>query len=569
MGQQLALLLGGDKQQTLVRAVSPDQCSISRFNTRKARDDEAVTKLAQRMVMNGFEMTRALWVYAGEGGKYEVFAGGTRLEAARRAGVLVDVILHKGYSWEDISRLSDQDNENDEYHQPVRPMDVWAEYARLRDEEGWTQKQIATAKSVSEATVSLRLACYTLPDEIKRAVGLDTPLTEAHLYVVFGRIYAPKDLGAWVDVDSWRVADLEIAIQKKWSSRQLADQWQKRKDAVARANELVATLPDGLADEYTMTDGGIVRSDTDWRAAFCDAMVTARAATVAQVDAAFTAIVERQRVSASLKEDYDAKITADEQRAKDEQRRIEYMAARWLCGDCAEHLPMLEDGAVRLLLTDPPYGVGFQSNRRVASGKLDALDNDASAREALDAFGCMLDALAPKLASEAHLLVFAHWKTEFEFRAALEARGYTVRGSLIWVRDNHGSGDLEGAFAPKHERIIHATKGRPPIAPRVDDVLMYPRGKETAHPTEKPVDLLKRLITCTTGQGDLVVDPFGGTASTVIAAIETGRAWWGCELAETHWTDGYKRINDVTRNRVQEKLELATDVSTGSRARAA
>lgn len=569
MGQQLALLLGGDKQQTLVRAVSPDQCSISRFNTRKVRDDEAVTKLAQRMVMNGFEMTRALWVYAGEGGKYEVFAGGTRLEAARRAGVLVDVILHKGYSWEDISRLSDQDNENDEYHQPVRPMDVWAEYARLRDEEGWTQKQIATAKSVSEATVSLRLACYTLPDEIKRAVGLDTPLTEAHLYVVFGRIYAPKDLGAWVDVDSWRVADLEIAIQKKWSSRQLADQWQKRKDAVARANELVATLPDGLADEYTMTDSGIVRSDTDWRAAFCDALVTAQAATVAQVDAAFTTIVERQRASARRKEDYEAKTTADEQRAKEEQRRIEYVTSRWLHGSCADLLPALTDGSVRLVLTDPPYGVGFQSNRRVASGKLDALENDATRIAALSTFGAMLDAVAPKLADEAHLLVFAHWKTEFDFRAELEKRGYVVRGSLVWVRENHGSGDLEGAFAPKHERIIHATKGRPAVSPRVDDVFVFARGRETEHPTEKPVELLKVLVNSTTGHGDLVIDPFGGVASTLVAAIQTGREWWGCELAEGHWNDGYKRINDVTRNRVQEKLELATDVSTGSRARAA
>lgn len=572
MGQQLALLLGGDKQQTLVRAVSPGQCSISRFNTRKARDDEAVTKLAQRMVMNGFEMTRALWVYAGEGGQYEVFAGGTRLEAARRAGVSVDVILHEGYSWEDISRLSDQDNENDEYHQPVRPMDVWAEYARLRDEEGWTQQQIAETKGVSQPRVSARLQYHDdLPDSIRALVGIsDGHLSEGHIEAVFGKYQTADSLTSWVNIPSWRIADLETAIQKKWSTRQLADQWQRRKDAVTRANGLVDALPDGVGDEYVASESGeIVRAECDWRQAFAVALADMKAATAAQVDQAFAVVAKRQERSAQRKADFDAKLSAEEQRAQEEKRQIEYIGARWLCGDSVAHLPALADGGVRLVLTDPPYGVGFQSNRRVASGKLDALENDASRIAALSTFGAMLDAVAPKLADEAHLLVFAHWKTEFDFRAELEKRGYVIRGSLVWVRENHGSGDLDGSFAPKHERIIHATKGRPAVSPRIDDVFVFARGRETEHPTEKPVELLKVLINSTTARGDLVIDPFGGVASTLVAAIQTGRAWWGCELAEGHWNDGYKRINDVTRNRVQEKLELATDVSTGSRARAA
>lgn len=544
---QLGLFQSGGKKQTLLRGITPSRCRVSRFNARKAHSPEAVEKLARRMAANGFEMTRALWAYRGDDGAYEVFAGGTRLEAAQRAGVLVDVVLHEGYTWEEISRLSDQDNENDEYHQPVRPMDVWAEYARLRDEEGWTQDAIARAKAVTKSMVSMRIKWHEgLPDTIKALVGSSNSiLTEGHIQAVFTEVQTFELLAPWADTPAWRITDLEAAIQKKWSVRQLADQWQKRKDAVARANELVATLPDGTADEYILKGDDIQRIDTDWRAAFCAALIDFNATTAALVDRAFSAIVKRQQDSTARKAAYDANVSAAEQQAQEQQRRIEHLAARWLHGNCVDHLPTLDDGTVRLLLTDPPYGVAFQSNRRVASGKLDALDNDASCDQALAVFGAMLDAAAPKLAAEAHLLVFAHWKTEFDFRAALEARGYTVRGSLVWVRDNHGSGDLEGAFAPKHERIIHATKGHPTVSPRVDDVLMYPRGKETAHPTEKPVDLLKRLITCTTEQGDLVADPFGGTASTIIAAIATGREWWGCELNDAHWNDGYKRINDA------------------------
>jgi len=68
---------------------------------------------------------------------------------------------------DEISRLADVDNENDEYHVPVSPVDIWAEYARLRDEEGWTQKRIARAKGVSQTLVSMRLRLHTLSDRAK------------------------------------------------------------------------------------------------------------------------------------------------------------------------------------------------------------------------------------------------------------------------------------------------------------------------------------------------------------------------------------------------------------------
>jgi hypothetical protein len=65
-------------------------------------------------------------------GKCEVFAGGTRLEAARVVGLEdVPVLVHEGLSDEEVARRADLDNENDEYHEPVPVVDVWAEYHRL------------------------------------------------------------------------------------------------------------------------------------------------------------------------------------------------------------------------------------------------------------------------------------------------------------------------------------------------------------------------------------------------------------------------------------------------------
>ena len=121
--------------------------TISRFNTRKERSEQKIRELANRIKRNGFEMTRALWVYS-ENGQYEVFAGGTRLEAARLAGLKeVPCLVYSSFELAEISRLADEDNENDEYHEPVNVVDIWAEYHRLSKEEGWTQKgKIAEVK---------------------------------------------------------------------------------------------------------------------------------------------------------------------------------------------------------------------------------------------------------------------------------------------------------------------------------------------------------------------------------------------------------------------------------------
>jgi site-specific DNA-methyltransferase (adenine-specific) len=235
-------------------------------------------------------------------------------------------------------------------------------------------------------------------------------------------------------------------------------------------------------------------------------------------------------------------MSEEERRIAEENARIASLQARWIHGDCIEEIKNLRDNSVRLLLTDPPYGVDFQSNRRKVSAKADKIEGDKTPENAVSLFKDMLVELSSKLKDEAHLLVFTHWRTEFEFRKILEDLGYEVRGSLVWVKGNHSSGDLEGSFAPKHERIIHATKGHPDVSPRVDDVIDVKYKLVTEHPTEKPVEVLSILINCTTQEQDLVVDPFGGCASTVISAKRLSRDFWGCEMMQSWWEDGYKRI---------------------------
>jgi len=116
----------------------------------------------------------------------------------------------------------------------------------------------------------------------------------------------------------------------------------------------------------------------------------------------------------------------------------------------------------------------------------------------------------------------------------------------VWVKNNTGMGDPKTTFAPKHERIIHAVKGSPILFEREADVLEYDRVNTDRHPTEKPVDLLARLIEITTVEGQRVADPFGGVGSTCDAAESLGRNYWGCEINEEYWRHGCGRLRQFT-----------------------
>ncbi len=257
-----------------------------------------------------------------------------------------------------------------------------------------------------------------------------------------------------------------------------------------------------------------------------------------------------QRVgNLSLRGAMRALETDDKHRKRDTLREERLEAAKqlslvdnWCHGDWRDYLPALEDESVSLLLTDPPYGICYRSNRRHVLH--DAIENDDEIA-APENLADMLRVVYPKLARDAHVVVFTSPRLERRFLDAIEGAGYALRSYLVWQKDNHGSGDLEGTFAPKHERLIHATKGSAKMVRRTDDVLTYPRVSSDDHPTQKPVALLKEIIEALTVEGEAVLDPYGGVASTLVAAEDCGRRGLGCEIDAHYHTFGLIRLADV------------------------
>ncbi len=127
---------------------------------------------------------------------------------------------------EDIVRLAEEDNENDEYHRPVNPVDEWAHYAWLSD-QGWTQERIAKAKNTSRSKASERISLHNMPDKVKLCVhqGL---LEETHIMQLLG-VSIDGHFSDWLTTEQ---AQLEIAQEAAKRSltvrktKHLVDKWQ-------------------------------------------------------------------------------------------------------------------------------------------------------------------------------------------------------------------------------------------------------------------------------------------------------------------------------------------------------
>jgi DNA modification methylase len=230
-----------------------------------------------------------------------------------------------------------------------------------------------------------------------------------------------------------------------------------------------------------------------------------------------------------------------------EQRLNKCGPNQWLHGNWRDHVDAIKDGSISVFLTDPPYGMDYQSNYRLDTRKArkhEKIANDGDGQGPAELAECVA-AFMPKLASDSHVFVFTNWRNEEAMRCALAEAGLTVKGSLVWVKNNTGMGDLKGAFAPKHERIVHAVKGSPILFEREADVLEFDRVNTDRHPTEKPVDLLERLIEVASVEGQRVADPFAGVGSTCEAAASTGRHYWGCELKDEYYEHGKARLDGL------------------------
>ena len=121
-----------------------------------------------------------------------------------------------------------------------------------------------------------------------------------------------------------------------------------------------------------------------------------------------------------------------------------------------------------------------------------------------------------------------------------------VKNILIWEKNNHGSGDLFGDYAPKYEMVLFCSNGDKKLnGGRDSNIIKANRTQNNLHPTEKPVNLMEYFIEKSSEKNDLVLDTFAGSGSTLVACKNTKRNFIGFEIEETCINTINKRLQSV------------------------
>lgn len=193
-----------------------------------------------------------------------------------------------------------------------------------------------------------------------------------------------------------------------------------------------------------------------------------------------------------------------------------------LCGDstCIEDVRKLMQGEkAEMCFTDPPYGYENQSNMR--SKKFDVIENDD---KILNFFPGL------QIACDGFVFICTTWKTLSKW-LEIFSEHYELTNMIIWNKGGGGIGDLKHTFSTDYEIILCANNGKEITGKRIGSVWTIKKDSpsEYVHPTQKPVKLSEFAIRSTTKRGDIVLDLFGGSGSTLIACDQMGR---NCRMME-------------------------------------
>ena len=203
-------------------------------------------------------------------------------------------------------------------------------------------------------------------------------------------------------------------------------------------------------------------------------------------------------------------------------------------GDCLHVLPRLPAASVNFVLTDPPYLANYRSRdgRQVPGDTTDAWLEPAFAE------------IHRVLEPNSFAVSFYGWPHADRFLKAYRSAGFSVVGHLMFPK-RYSSATKYLKY--RHECAYLLAKGRP-LQPTdtLSDVIAWSYSGNKLHPTQKPLSVLTPLVKTFSAPGGLVLDPFAGSGSTLIAAHQLGRRYLGIELDAEYYGIASQRLTPPT-----------------------
>jgi DNA modification methylase len=241
-------------------------------------------------------------------------------------------------------------------------------------------------------------------------------------------------------------------------------------------------------------------------------------------------------------------------------------------GDCIEILRQLPDNSVDLIFADPPYNLQLQAQLyRPDQSRVDAVDDDWDKFESNETY----DKFSYEWLKECHRIlkntgtiwVIGTYHNIFRLGTILQNLNFWLLNDVIWVKTNPMPNFKGTRFNNAHETLIWAAKNKTAsytfhykamktanddLQMRSDWYLPICQGKERikingqkAHSTQKPAQLLQRIILATSNVGDIVLDPFFGSGTTGAVAKRLGRNFFGIERETDYIAVANQRINEI------------------------
>jgi len=226
------------------------------------------------------------------------------------------------------------------------------------------------------------------------------------------------------------------------------------------------------------------------------------------------------------------------------------------CGDSLEILPTL--GRVDGVITDPPYSSGARTSAAIRGrsgmtrGERWADESLMNDRMTTTGFTWMMRHVAMDchdlLVDGGSFLSFIDWRQYPQLFGAIETSNLRIQNLIVWDKVDIGMGN---GFRNRHELLIHASRGVPMVFDKsVANVLTYKRiASSEIHPTEKPQAIFSAILPVVTAPGMTVLDPFMGSGTSGVSAINLHRKYIGIEIDPKHFDTACYRIEEAWRSR--------------------
>lgn len=244
-------------------------------------------------------------------------------------------------------------------------------------------------------------------------------------------------------------------------------------------------------------------------------------------------------------------------------------------GDSLRIMAQLPENSVDMVFADPPYNLsngGFSVHAgRMVSVNKGIWDVSKGFEDDYEFHYRWLEAAKRVLKPHGTLWVSGTYHSIYQCGHALQSLGYHILNDISWFKPNASPNLSCRFFTASHETLIWARKDKkakhvfnyqamkeghwpedqlkkPGLQMRSVWSMGTPRPAEKKygkHPTQKPLDLLKRIVLSSTNKGAVILDPFAGSSTTGIAAAMHGRKFIGIDMEEKYLDLSIKRIKDV------------------------